>query len=68
VIPGETVATGAQVKPCEFCGDVPVLGVYQSVAGHYIGYGCCLPYSRESAYYRTREAAESALERRDYGR
>jgi hypothetical protein len=58
VMPGETIATGAEAV-CSDCAQVPKLGVYRSQAGYYIGAYCaCGPYSRESEYYETREAAE----------
>lgn len=47
---------------CRDCGEEPVLGVYCSAAGWYIGTYCrCGPYSRESDYYPTEEQAKRAL-------
>lgn len=69
-LPGETLALGAD-RVCDRCGvDVlPRLGVYRSGAGWYIGTYCdCGPYTRESGYYPTREAAQSALKTNDYFR
>ena len=61
MMPGETIASGAS-PTCRDCGVTPKLGVYQSPAGYYIGTFCdCGPYSRESEYYKTREAAEKAM-------
>lgn len=61
MLPGETVGNGATLDACEFCGKVPVLGVYSSMAGYYVGYACCMPFSRESGYFRTYQQAEGAL-------
>lgn len=61
MLPNETVASGATPEACEFCGKVPALGVYSSAAGYYVGYACCMPYSRESGYFRTYQQAEGAL-------
>jgi hypothetical protein len=65
MIPGETVYSGAPT----YCPDcemkVPGPQVMSSPAGYYIGYGGCgcgPAYSRESGYFKTREAAESMLE------
>jgi len=56
-IQGETVATGAQAPGTN-------IQVLQSAAGYYIGYldeeG--YPYSRESGYYATKEAAQADLD------
>ena len=68
MLPKETVGMGASVEACEFCGQTPTLGVYSSAAGYYVGYACCMPYSRESGYYRTYDAAELAMTLRDFGR
>lgn len=57
MIPGETVATGAKHPGTP-------LRVLKSAAGFYLGYldtdGC--PYSRESGYFPTQEAAQAALD------
>lgn len=58
---GETILSGAAFT-CPDCKVEPVLGVYRSAAGHYIGTYCnCGPYSRESSYFGTRKDAEVAL-------
>jgi hypothetical protein len=68
MLPGETLATGA-LDTCPDCGVKVELGVYRSAAGYYIGTWChCGPYSRESGYYPTREAAEDALSSGYFGR
>lgn len=65
---GETLASGAP-RICETCGAVPKLGVYRSAAGPYIGTFCdCGPYSRESEYYATQEAAQHAFDSGEFGR
>ncbi len=62
VQPRETLYRGAQPR-CEDCGITPELKVYRSNAGWYIGTWCgCGPYSRESGYYSTLEAAERELQ------
>jgi len=62
MLPGETIMSGAP-ETCPDCGVTPELDVHMSGAGYYIGTFCgCGPYSRESGYYPTREAAEAALE------
>lgn len=68
MLPGETVSTGANITKCEFCNQFPIIGVYQSNAGYYVGYACCSPFSRESTYYRKREDAEKALKTGDFFR
>lgn len=61
MLPGETIQSGAPPR-CPDCHEVPRLDVYQTPAGHYIGTWCaCGPYTRESGYYRSREAALAAL-------
>lgn len=61
MLPGETIMSGAP-STCPDCGVTPELDVHRSAAGYYIGTFCgCGPYSRESDYYPTREAAEAAL-------
>ena len=68
MFPGETIATGAATT-CDQCGESPTIGVYSSGGGHYVGTWCqCGPYTRESAYYPTRELAQSALDSKTYGR
>ncbi len=48
---------------------MPRIDVYRSGAGYYVGTYChCGPYSRESGYYPTREAAAVALHSGRYGR
>ena len=62
-IHGETIATDAAPR-CDDCGRMPRLDVYESRAGFYIGTFCgCGPYSRESGYYPTVEAARAAFGR-----
>lgn len=63
---GETVGTGAPGP--EQNPDIKGPMVMHSTAGYYIGfeifdhdYGFAEPYSRESGYFSTREAAEKAL-------
>lgn len=68
--PGETIATGAPTV-CPNCrASVLPLVVLCSAAGHYIGTRCnCGPsYSRESGYYPSQAAAETALAERSFGR
>jgi hypothetical protein len=68
VLPGETIASGAN-PTCGECQRTPELKVYESGAGFYIGTYCaCGPYSRESGYYPSREAAYDALISGDFGR
>ena len=65
---GETLASGAP-RVCEDCDVHLVLEVHHSGGGYYIGTRCdCGPYSRESGYYKTEEAAQAALETGNYGR
>lgn len=60
-LPGEI---GHSFSSCPDCGTVLVPQVCRSAAGHYIGTYCrCGPYSRESGYYPTREAAQADLDR-----
>jgi predicted amidophosphoribosyltransferase len=63
-LPDETLFNGAPMN-CPDCGkDVTVLKVLCSGAGYYIGSSCdCGPYSRESGYYPSREAAAVDLPR-----
>ena len=68
MIPGETIASGAD-PTCDECKLTVVLSVYRSNAGWYIGTYCnCGPYSRESGYYHTKEDAENALKNGGYER
>jgi len=68
MIPGETIATGAE-PTCPDCLVTPKLQVCHSAAGYYVGTHChCGPYSRESGYYRTEEAAQKALTSGEFGR
>ena len=61
MIPGETILSGAP-QTCPDCGVTLNLEVLQSAAGYYIGTQCrCGPYTRESGYFKTRQAAEQAL-------
>lgn len=67
VLSGETIQTGAD-DTC--CGVTLQLQVLRSNAGYYVGTQCneCGPYSRESGYYETREAADKALKTGSFGR
>jgi len=61
MIPGETIASGAPSQ-CPDCKVKLEPQVLRTPAGYYIGTQCnCGPYSRESEYYRTKEAAEKWL-------
>jgi len=61
MLPGETIHSGAS-DVCSDCKVKLVERVCFSPAGYYIGTYCdCGPYSRESHYYRTQEAARAAL-------
>jgi len=58
-LPGETGHVG---KTCGGCDTVLEAKVLSSGAGYYIGTYCmCGPYSRESGYYPSREAADKDL-------
>lgn len=61
MLPGETILSGANPR-C--CGKLLRFEVLSSAAGYYIGTFCpnCGPYSRESFYYPTQEAAQQALD------
>jgi hypothetical protein len=61
MLPDETIASGAD-PTC--CGGVLTLRVLKSGGGYYIGTMCpnCGPYSRESGYYATPEAAKADLD------
>lgn len=61
-LPGELKGTRGTV--CSDCGNDLPLQVCRSAAGYYLGYICpeCGPYSRETGYYPSREAAEAELE------
>lgn len=62
MMPGETILTGAP-DTCRDCGVELKLEVLRSAAGYYIGTQCdCGPYSRESGYYMTRDAAQKDLD------
>jgi hypothetical protein len=64
MMPGETVASGAQ-DTCFECGKQLEPEVCQSAAGYYVGYmaNCCYgPHSRETGYFDTYEEAEKVLE------
>jgi hypothetical protein len=68
VLKGETIASGAE-PTCSDCGVTPQLRVCRSAAGYYIGTMCeCGPYSRESGYFETAEAAQAALQKGGYER
>jgi hypothetical protein len=57
-LPGETVATGAEIP-----NDTITIGVMMSAAGYYIGYSDeeGLPWSRESGYFASYEEAAEAF-------
>lgn len=65
MIPGETLASrpSTEYHACLDCGNLMVPKVLYSNAGWYIGTCCdrCGPYSRESGYYPTADAAHNAL-------
>ena len=68
MIPGETIHSGAP-KQCVDCDTKFELKVMKTPAGYYIGTECeCGPYSRESGYYPTLEAAVKALSEGGYER
>lgn len=60
-LPGECVNDNQTF--CIDCGTALSIEVLRSAAGYYIGFCCpeCGPYSRESGYYHTQEAADRAL-------
>ena len=62
-LPKETITRGA--SPVCDCGATLPFKVLHSMAGYYIGTFCdnCGPYSRQSNYFRTYEAAQVALDR-----
>jgi len=63
MLPGETIDSGAP-DTCNDCHIKLVPKVCKSGAGYYIGTWCnCGPYSRESGYYPTEEAAEADLDK-----
>lgn len=69
MIPGETIASGAQPYCCD--KDKPLkLQVCHSADGYYICTMCdqCGPYSRESDYYNTLSQAKKALDSGEFGR
>lgn len=66
--PGETIGSGAP-STCPECKTTVEPKVMRSAAGHYVGTMCkCGPYTRESGYYPTAEAAQKALDLGVYGR
>jgi hypothetical protein len=68
MLKGETILSGAS-QYCPDCGKLLVFQVLKSNAGYYIATECsCGPYSRESGYYKTREAAQEALNYGEFGR
>lgn len=68
MLPGETIASGAP-STCARCFKDVENEVLRSAAGYYIGTICgCGPYSRESGYYRTEEAAQRALDQGTFHR
>lgn len=68
MLPGETILSGADLH-CPECGKLLKFEVLCSAAGFYVGTECCCgPYSRESIYFRTRKAAQEALNCGEFGR
>jgi hypothetical protein len=67
MLPGECVQS--DTVDCTECGQHLSIQVCQSPAGYYIGFWCpnCGPYSRESFYYKTKEAAEAVFGSGDWG-
>lgn len=67
MLPGECIQSGAS-QYC--CGEKLEIVVQHSGGGYYIGTVCphCGPYSRESGYYSSFEAAEKALKDNTYTR
>lgn len=61
-LPGELHGTDGTA--CS-CGKKLQLQVLHSPAGHYLGYTCddCGPWSRESSYFTSHEAAEIELDK-----
>jgi hypothetical protein len=68
VLPGECVNEGKTI--CIECCAKLEIAVHRSAAGWYLGFFClrCGPYSRESGYYHSAEAAKEALDRGTYSR
>lgn len=61
MLAGETIFSGA-ADTCGSCKTKLVLQVLRSGAGWYLGTACgCGPYSRESIYFKTEEAAAEGL-------
>jgi ribosomal protein L37AE/L43A len=67
-LPGECV--NDVETTCVECGEHMKIQVCRSAAGYYVGFWCdrCGPYSRESGYYPTAEAAQKALDTDNYYR
>jgi hypothetical protein len=67
-LPGECV--NDTKTTCVNCGDELLIRVCRSNAGYYVGFSCdeCGPYSRESGYYPTSDAAQKALDGGNYNR
>lgn len=64
----ETIGAGAP-HVCPDCKKALMDQVCRSAAGFYIGTMCyCGPYTRESGYYPSQEAAQAALDAGSYGR
>jgi len=63
MLPGEIVGHSGPIT-CADCGASMPLQVCCSAAGYYLGYLCemCGPWSRETGYFPTREAAQAALD------
>ena len=59
----------SELNYCDECKCDLLPEVLRSAAGYYIGTRCdCGPYSRESDYYPTPEAAQSDLDKGTYSR
>lgn len=68
MLPGETINSGAPMT-CPECGVTVEPDVHLSAAGYYIGTYCnCGPYSCESGYYPSEEAARTAMAAGGYER
>jgi len=65
----ETVGLKRRGHKCD-CNTLMMLKVLKSEGGHYLGYACgeCGPYSRETFYYKNREAAQADLDKFNEGK
>ena len=64
MLPGECAGDGVETLTCTDCHTEMKLDVHMSGAGYYLGFFCerCGPWSRESGYFKTRKAAQKALD------